>query len=205
MIVYEGLTIIFAGRRWRIVAVDDYSKRIDVMPSDEAAPPVFGGGVGDIHDGVAKEMLAVYRGEKDLPYLDGTANSMLSEAQSAFKTLEADASPILEVGDDCILLPWVGTRRLETLVIALRAHDLNAHRTGWVIEVPRTSPEDIRATLATLASSPPVGSDLAVVAKNLCREKFDPYVSAELLRRSLVVERLDVAAIPMMVKGLLSC
>src|SRR6202030_1448400 len=38
-----GTTIIFSGRRWRVVAVNDPQKTIIVSPSKSGVPPPFGG------------------------------------------------------------------------------------------------------------------------------------------------------------------
>lgn len=199
MVLYEGATIIFAGKRWRVTAIDDRVKTIEVRPAESGLPPVFGGSGGDIHDTIVKEMLAVYREHDEPAYLNPNAQELLAEGRTAFREARIANSPIQTVGEDCVLFPWVGTQKLETLMLALRRQGVDAQRQGLVIEAAKCPSDDLRGFLKTMASTPaPVGTVLASMAETLIREKFDPYLPQHILTQGFAAERIDAPAVPLM-------
>jgi ATP-dependent Lhr-like helicase len=72
----ENSAIIFAGRRWRVVAVDEQRKVIEVRPSPGGRVPSFSGERGDVHDKIRQEMRVVYTANAMPPYLDATARDL---------------------------------------------------------------------------------------------------------------------------------
>ncbi len=55
-----GSLVIFAGRRWKIVSVDDQAALIQVEPSRGGRAPKFAGGRAEIHDEVRRRMRVWY-------------------------------------------------------------------------------------------------------------------------------------------------
>ena len=63
-----GMFLIFAGRRWRVTAVDPQHKVVDLVPAPGGRPPVFIGTGTAVDDHVRKEMLkGIKAGSSDLP------------------------------------------------------------------------------------------------------------------------------------------
>jgi ATP-dependent Lhr-like helicase len=65
-VVAPGLTLILAGRRWRIVEVRDRERLIEVAPDRSGQPPLWQGDGGPIHDRVVGRMRAVLEGHDRL-------------------------------------------------------------------------------------------------------------------------------------------
>jgi Lhr-like helicase len=60
--LYPGVLLIFAGRRWKVTAVDHAHKIIEAMPAPGGRPPLFNGGIAGVHDRVRAEMQFGARG-----------------------------------------------------------------------------------------------------------------------------------------------
>ncbi|MBB4287625.1 DEAD/DEAH box helicase [Roseospira goensis] len=202
--VVPEMTIIFSGRRWRVLDVDEKTPTILVAPDARGRPPRFGGDASDLHDTVVARMRDVYRRDDHPAYLDPTARRFLSEARATFRRRGLAASSILtEGGDETVLVPWRGTVATETLALALTAVGLPA--TPWGLAVMVRAPEDkVRAALGALAERAPDPLALAACARTLMREKFHPFLDRPLLERDYASARLTVAAVPDMATALLT-
>lgn len=109
------MMIVFAGRRWVVVAVHAAEKVIEIAPAPGGVPPKFGGGeAGDIHDRLAAEILAVYHGTDMPPFLDANGKALLAEGREAWRRLGLDQSRILARGNEVVLFPWAGSRRRDS-------------------------------------------------------------------------------------------
>jgi ATP-dependent Lhr-like helicase len=197
--IAPGQTMIFAGRRWRIVEVDDRARVVTVKPAKKALPPAFGGDWAGVHDRIVETMRAVLAGEETYAYLDAVAAKLLADARAAWRDLALATTPVLASGRGVVLFPWVGTRKLETLALALMARDFVASADGHVIEVDDARPEAVAEVLAEMAASPPPDPQPIVdrVSKPL-RAKFDGFLPKGLMDLVTAVERLDVASVPEM-------
>ena len=196
-VLTEGMTIVFSGRRWRILAVRDEEKVLEVVPDPTGKPPLFGGDACDLHDTVVGEMRRVLSGNDMPPYLDSQARTLLMEGRSAFKELQLAERSIVAVGEDLTLaFPWRGTIATETLALALRSYRLDATPFHAVIEVknPIGEVEDALADLAR--NAPPSAPRLASLIKVLQREKFHVYLSRDMLIADAASARVRVEDLP---------
>lgn len=191
------MMIVFAGRRWVVLAVHTAEKVLEVAPAPGGVPPMFGGGKAeDIHDRLAAEILAVYRG-KDLPsFLDANGKALLTEGREAWQRQGLDRSRILAHGSETLLFPWAGSRRRDSLFLALRALGLKAAIWDLAVEVPADR-ASVEKALAHLASHPPPDPmDLARAVEAKQVDKYDQYLDEDLLCRTWAAARIDAAAIP---------
>lgn len=192
-IMAPGMTIIFSGRRWRILEVHDREKTIEVEAAHAGRPPPFGGEGGDLHDEVLIEMRRVYR-EADFPaFLDANARRMLEEGRATYQRLNFDKSAVVESDGDVFVFPWVGTVKLGTLVLALRSAGVDASARGIAIETSDTSVDAVNNAIRSIASGPPPDPlELASRVSNRIRAKYDPYLSDNLLCRGFASDHLNV-------------
>ena len=103
--------IILAGRRWKVLQVDQDRMEILVEPSPGGRAPAFSGGAGhDIHPSV-REMMRALLFRDDMPaYLDPTAKEMLANARSAAKEADLARRSFLQDGSNTIWFTWTGSR-----------------------------------------------------------------------------------------------
>lgn len=202
------LTIIFGGRRWRVVEVYDREKIIQVSPDHAGKPPVFGGDIGDIHQRVVERMRRVLRDDTLPPYLDGTAAELLASARTTYRQSGLDERPILSLGEDRHLLaPWTGTVGTTSLAVVLASLDYRVGTYDGVLEVEAAGAGSagLVRDLKTIAEGK---VDLEKLVQNraraLMQEKFHHYLGDDLLAFDALSSRLDLKAVPAIAKGLCS-
>ncbi|HLL46108.1 MAG TPA: DEAD/DEAH box helicase, partial [Longimicrobiaceae bacterium] len=110
--VTARMTLIFAGRRWMVMEVDEEQKVIHLAPAGGGQPPRFGGGGAAVHDRVREEMRAVYLADDAPPFLDGEAQGLLAEARAEFRRLGLGRSALLGWDHGTLWFPWAGDRVL---------------------------------------------------------------------------------------------
>lgn len=200
-----GMTIIFSGRRWTVLAVVDREKLIEVEPSAAGRPPTFGGAGGDLHDVVVARMRTVYTMMDAPRFLDSQARKMLAEGQAAYARYGLSDGGVVDDDGQVWLFPWVGTVKLGTLALALRARGLDANIHGVALDVGETTRDDVVAALRDIAASPPPdGLRLAETAANRTIGKYDTYLTDDLLIQSFASQRLEPAALPDIASRLLT-
>ena len=207
MTIYTpGMTIIFSGRRWRITAIHDREKVIEVTADRVGRPPRFGGGFGPIHDHVVETMKEVFEGVNSPNYLDETAARLLEDARSEFRRLNLDRRTICEIGNrNHILATWVGTIKTSTLALALRAkdHTVTVHD-GFLDVRWKKGASSLEETLEEIARSAPTSPEkLLSGEENFMSEKFHPYLSSELLLKDAASSRIDLSALPELARNII--
>lgn len=191
------MTIIFSGRRWRVAAVVDRERLIEVEPARAGRPPPFGGNGGDLHDTVVEAMRALYTADDVPAFLDATARSLLAEGRTAFARHRLDRTGLIDDDGDLWLFPWVGTVKLGTLALALRAQGLDAAPRGISIGIADATADAVDTALARIAGSPPPDpQDLAEAAATRVVGKYDPHLTDSLLLHSYASQRIDTTDLP---------
>ena len=196
-IVAVGQTLIFGGRRWRAKEVDDRGRVILVEPTNAALPPTFGGDYGGVHDRVVETMRALLAGTNQPPYLDATARSMLADAREAYLELSLDRTSIVPVGRGLYVFPWVGTKRLDTVAVALMANSFEVAAERHRLEIENCAAKGLTDALdemlAGVMHSP---EELSQMVAKPAIAKYDHFLSPELLGKVAMAERLDLPALP---------
>lgn len=190
-------TLIFAGRRWRIVSVDDDARVITVKPTRAGKPPYFTSSGGGIHDHIVEKMREILAGNEDYFYLDEVAAQLLGDARTAFRNLGLHERSLLPSGDNVLIFPWIGTKRLKTLLLALLARQMNGTAAWHAIEILAAGCNGVRRHLEDIAADQNL--DAMQLADHLARPqlaKFDYVLSPELINLVTIRERLDVASLP---------
>lgn len=198
------MTLSFSGRRWRVLAVHDRDRVIEVSPDASARPPIFGGDGGIIHDTVVQRMRTVLADDAPRRYLDHQAAELLAEARSWFGRLGLGEQNVIDLGDGSTLLAtWAGTVRTNTLALALRGHGMSVEVHDGLLDVTGNA-AGVRKTLERLAAAaPPTGEELALHVSAPAREKYHPYLSRELMLEDIIASRIEADAVPAMAERLL--
>ena len=199
MIMTPGMTIVFSGRRWRIVEIHDEDKVIEVTADRGGRPPPFGGDSGLIHDRVVEKMMEVLSG-RDLPaYINENVTRLLEDARAEFRRLDVVRRPICKMGErSCLIATWAGTVKTASLALVLRAMGYTAEAHDGFLNVYHAADvQSVEATLEEIARSPTVDADSVLSGKeNYMTEKFHPYLSTDLLLEDATSSRIDLGALP---------
>jgi len=193
--LFPGLFLIFGGRRWAVVAVDEEKKLVDLKPAQGGRLPGFEGGrAAPVHDRVRQEMLAIYRSSEIPPFLDARALDLLEEGRETFARYELGENQLLPWAGGSLLFPWKGDRVLDTLVVWLSTIGIGVAREGAALVFGSANPERLREECTRLAAEPaPDPVELAAEVVNKKTEKFHLWLSDRLLTLDYASRVLDVA------------
>lgn len=190
--VTENSLLIFGGRRWLVLEVDSVKKVIVLKPAKGGKAPVFGGQAGWVHDRIRQEMFAVYS-ETSVPvFLDAQAKRLLVEARENFHRYGLSNRQIVDKGTTIHIFCWMGDRVMDTLAAMLRSKGLRTANEGISVAVFGSSSEEVENCLRVLLKEgPPDVYELARSIKNKIYEKYDLFLSDELLSTDFALSKLD--------------
>ncbi|HVF06639.1 MAG TPA: DEAD/DEAH box helicase [Frankiaceae bacterium] len=187
-----GMLLVFAGRRWKVLSVDDAHKVIDLEKSRAGRPPRFTPSVLPIHAEVHAEMLRVFSDDDFPVYLDERARDLLAEARANFTRLRLDTTHVVAAGQDTALFPWARSRVADTVAAVLGAGGLSVQRSGPAVLVTGVTPRELADELAILApGGAPDPVELAAAVGNKASQKYDPYLGDRLLDVGYAARSLD--------------
>ena len=173
--------LIFGGRRWLVVDVDEHTRTIRLKPSRGGKVPLFGGGGTRVHDEIRREMRHLYTSGETPPFLDETARDFLQEARAAFKDMRLHETNAIQRGRTTYIVCWEGDRIVSTIQLLLASRGIPGERSGPIISTEKASPAAVQQILAeaTTALVDPV--HLARHAKNKIENKYDCFLGEHLL------------------------
>jgi len=191
--ILPGTLLIFSGARWRVLSVDVAQRVIELTAAEAGRPPVFPGSGGEIADEVRRAMRRLYSATEVPRYLDGAARTMLAEGRAAYLGAGHATSQIFAAGPDAVLFPWRGDRIMNTLVVVLASQGRRVGQDGLGITVGDCTPAELGQLVRALAAAPrPDPVWLAGTVRAKTHEKYDRYLSAELLDVAYAARALDV-------------
>ncbi len=204
-ILTSGMTIIFSGRRWRIIEIKD--KVVDVTADRTGRPPEFpGDGGGIIHDRIVEKMKEILESEYIPPYLDNTGVQLLQDACSEFQRLNFAQRTIYRVGKgSCIVFTGAGTIKTSTLALILQSMGYETITCDGFINIHYN--EDILSledTFEEIACSEQISTENILCDNaNLRTEKFHRYLNFDLLLEDAISRRIDLDALPEMARNII--
>lgn len=179
-----GSLVAFAGQRWRVTAVDDRSKVLQVEFHRSGQIPRFDSIMNEpIHDRLAAEMRAVFDEDDVLSYLDAAAQALLGKGRAAFRDLGLASARFLTSGKDTHVLLWRGTQMNSLFAIALASAGLDCVVNDIGVTVSETQPGPLKSIIGQIVQTPPPVEDLSDFVGNLRAAKYDEMVPEPLLRR----------------------
>lgn len=188
----SGMALIFAGRRWRVLGVDEEHRTIELEPARGGRPPRFVGGGPLVDDRVRREMLSVYASDEAPRYLDPTAAELLREGRKVFRDAGLGSERLLTFAEHTLLFPWAGDRAVGTLGLLFLRAKVAFENHGIALAV-QTGEERVLELLSEIVHSPvPDPAELAELVANKRTEKYDWALSDELLCLDFASRALDV-------------
>lgn len=198
--------LIFAGKRWRVEAVDEKQKVIIVVPDKGGKAPLFFGGGSRIHDKIRVEMKAVLRSHKKNAFLDAIATDLLEEARFQYQQLGIETKPILQMGKEVLLFTWQGDNVQDTLALLFKERGLRATNEGLYISVVADSVDLVHDLLLDFSEGALPSEDrLAQFVENKKQEKWDALLPESLLGKNYASLYMELDKARKIVAELLSC
>ena len=195
--IKNGETLIFAGRRWLVLEVDDAARVISVRPNKGGKPPRFSGSGGNVHDYIVNKMREVLSTQDAYPYIDRVAGELLRSARQVFRELELDRRNIVPYGDGVIVFPWVGTKKLTTLALAFQSREFKTAPLAFAIELQACETDGVaRYAKAFAEGDVPSTDELISGVSKPNVAKFDGFLSWDLMTLVTLRERLEVDQLP---------
>lgn len=190
--VKVGDPLLFGGKRWEILDIDDSRKVITLRNSRGGRAPRFTGGESIVHGTVRSRMRDLYERD-DLPaFLDPTAKQIFTDAKLYYGEYGLDRNQVLELGDQTFLFHWRGDLEASTLRLLMEREGVVVDPDPAILVVEagiRTTREVLQDILS---EDPPEPLDLASRVKNKLREKFDWALNEEQLNLGYAEGRLNV-------------
>jgi ATP-dependent Lhr-like helicase len=199
-----GDPLLFAGKRWEVVAVDDVRRLVTLRHSRAKRAPLFGGEGGAVHAGIRTRMRDLYeRGEPPL-FLDSEAKELFREACQAYRDHGLSATPVRETGSGTEIYHWSGDREATTLRLIFERYGLVVDPFPAVLTVDPDA-STVRRTLQCIAEAPMIrATDLAALAQNKRREKYDWELTDSLMTLEYAARTIDVRAAMVLAERLLT-
>ncbi|MGB3527662.1 MAG: DEAD/DEAH box helicase [Flavobacteriales bacterium] len=190
-----GQFILFAGRTWCVVSVDDDELTINVSQAGGGVAPPFDGGTGKVHSVVRQRMRMLYESNEPISFLDQNASRHLTQGRQTYLRMELANRCITEHGSELILWTWLGDGVNESLAALLRHGSLQAQADGPGITILKgaLSSTSVVAILDRIKEAEVPSIDVLLHdARALRREKWDWALPDHLLRMSYASLNLDL-------------
>ncbi len=200
-LIIEGQHIVFAGRRWKVEAIDSKKRVITVIITKGGNPPKFSGGGMSVHDRVRQEMLNIYSqgdwridvNDTKIDFLDANAKELFIEGLKHFRDLNLNKNTILSKGENVIILPWQGDKVINTLTMMLISSGFKASSYSGIIEVSKTHIKEVKNLLIKFKCEKLfTNSKLAELVPNKMTEKYDYLLPGTLLTDGYGAKSFDV-------------
>src|SRR5262249_27000076 len=126
-------------------------------------------------------------------YLNATAQTLLAEGRAAFHASGHATHRIFAFGTETVVFPWRGDRIMNTLAVVLSKQGLEIGQDGVAITVGNCTTAALIEVIKALAAGPPPDRvALAGTVRAKVHDKYDRYLSEELLNVAYAARALDV-------------
>ncbi len=198
-----------AGRAWEVTDLDPERRIVFVKQTRGRTLATWTGAGPPLHRRIAQRLRQVLTEDTQYPWLQPNAVQRLASARQLARTSRFDYVSLHDIGGtSCLLLPWSGTREVDTLLRMLAWAGLEAYVIAWpyALGIKGNSHKALRERVKQLLKNIPDTQTLAesVPANLLPRDKFDRYVPEALLRAAWAADVLDVAGAREIVENLVS-
>jgi ATP-dependent helicase Lhr and Lhr-like helicase len=194
-----GERFVLAGRTWEVLdlVLEQHLMHVKRLPG-ALKTHFLGGGGPPIDRRVVRRMRTVLVDTANYPYLTEPAAIRLEEARRLAASTGIALGPhMVKRGDNYLLVPWTGSRELQTMTMWLKA-DSGVRRveseTRFGLKVSARDDSNLSSILATLGARSWVPDEILkhLGRGELERAKFDEFLPDELLQKSFVTDHLDV-------------
>ena len=194
--VFEGMCIIFGGRRWKILNVCAEPAVLTVAPDPSGRPPMFDSGRPMVHERIRVEMRKILGEDGDIGFLDAGAQGLLREARKFYRDARLAERMVVMDGETVLVLSWAGDFANNALLLLLRSLGLETgSNDGLVVRCEGWGLDRLVDACSDIVDLDEV--DLLAMLKdveNIGQSKWDWALPRELLVQSYASMHLDIAA-----------
>jgi ATP-dependent Lhr-like helicase len=189
-----GNYLIFGGRRWEIMEVDNTRWEVHLKPAGGGRAPQFGGEPLPVHDELIAEMHRIYLDDMEPRYLDPTAVRLLRQGRAGFERYQLRTRRAFEAGGTAILFPWRGDRVMNALLLQFRTREIKAVRTSLFLALPKIDLPVLQRVLDQISSVNSIDPmPFLPFVENLTQEKHHPHLAPERLMIDFASSQLDLS------------
>lgn len=187
-----NVNILFAGKRWRVLDVNEERKVILVEPSAGARPPSFAGSGGQVDKKVRERMREILERNDSPAFLSKTAQQLLDQARESYRRHGLGQRRSIANGRQTIIYPWSGDSEVLTLSLMLEHAGIESApgEVDLVVDATPARSQEILRTIASTADHPV--SELMSFVKKKRANKYDWVLPSSLLDREFAARELDV-------------
>lgn len=197
--------LLFAGRRWKVVAVDADKKIITLIPSHEEGYVKFDGEKGMVHERVRQEMFALYKSVEVPVFLNAPARALLAEGRTQFARYDLGRQSFVQHKNDTVLFCWYGDAVMQTLAAQLRSIRMNVRDEGHALILENRQTEEVIDDLQYINEQGKAEVEtLLPFCDSIPVAKHDRFVSSELLRAQYAAHHLDIQGAANAIAAILS-
>lgn len=129
--VVEDQNILLAARIWKIVGIDERSKKVYVVTALDGKKPLFFGGPAQIHSRVREKMMDIVFSGTDYDYLDESGKTTLTALRNEFCPFNikdfGKERPLLSGTNGVQLYTFSGTRVNNAISFLFKMAKLDQH------------------------------------------------------------------------------
>jgi len=185
--------MILAGRRWKVIDVDERQEVVYVVPASGSKSAPFGGGKGVLHPRIVEEMRTVLASSGDCAFLNPAAAQLLKDARETAAAVNLCTARLIPLeAKKTALMAWAGTRTLDTLLAMFKASGIEAAAERIAIVVPKPM-DACAALLADMIQTPPNESKLLESLTGPPTAKYDSFFSPQLMQETRKRRWLNLA------------
>ncbi len=185
--------IIFSGRRWVIISVDEESKTLNLKPASSGQVPTFDGEVAPVHRKIREKMRRLYTDKHRPEFCDETSYKHITEARSYFSEQGLNKTSWVQTGKQIYWFVWESDVVINTIVVILAALEFEVGAVGPVLCIDNASNAEnvFQRLLGAVEKLTP--TDLTQIVPSDALGKFDEYLPDDLKRFSFATETTSLS------------
>ncbi|MDE0092701.1 MAG: hypothetical protein OXN83_05410, partial [Oligoflexia bacterium] len=185
-IFHEKDTILFAGKKWIVKAIDYKAKILQVTVSKGGNPPLFGGYGDTIHYQIHQKMKDIYEGQVSYRYLTDEAEHFLKLSKQTYKKLIKSEHflPIFRGSGTCKLVSFILRSK------GIEFDDIDTNIGIYLKNFNRVKTIKILKEFKNIQQINSLLSDIPL--EKLYLEKYDHLLPKSILKKSFINSIFDI-------------
>jgi ATP-dependent Lhr-like helicase len=177
--------LILAGKRWKVLEINEEREEVLVAPSKGGKVPIFlGSSATDIHPKIRQKMLEILCGDSLPVYLDSMGKDLLMSARNSANEAKILKNSFFIEGNGTTWFTWTGCRIHRTLWALGKLAGLHIEGTDepsdkLTLCFKNTQEEIIQAYVQILEDCPSI-LEIGEVFLRKAKEKYDGFLSEDL-------------------------